>query len=158
MGHENLNHPDAERIQVISNVCSMCCYTKATSQYQLKLGRVTLIVTLVSIPNDWTFSGTLVTFRGPYLAAYWVDENAMNGIFSEHTAKKLEQALDHQAVSIDDPVATVSASVSWRLSKPRWAISKSSRASCSSSKTLPVAEPFANDTRTIKSPKTYGDR
>ena len=70
VGHENLNHPDAERIHVIANVSSMCCYSKATRRYQMKLGRVNLTVTLVRNPNDWTSSRTLVTFMGPYLAVY----------------------------------------------------------------------------------------
>ena len=66
----------------------------------MKFGRVNLTVTLVSNPNDWTTSSALVTFMGPYLAVYWVDENEVICIFSEYTAKELEQALEHQAASI----------------------------------------------------------
>ena len=39
-----------------------------------------------------------------------------------------------------------------------WTVSESTRTSCSISRTLPVAEPFANVTRTIRSPKGYRDR
>ena len=71
----------------ISN--SMCCYSKATRGCQMKFERVNLCITLVDLSDDWTSSSTFVTFMGPFLAVYRVDENDMYCTRAKHAAKKI---------------------------------------------------------------------
>ena len=47
----------------------------------MKLERVDLTVTLVNIPNDWTYSSTLIAFMDPYLALYLIACNKIDCIF-----------------------------------------------------------------------------
>lgn len=123
----------------------------------MKVERVNLIVTLVSIPTTGHLPALSSHSRVPLSQCIGLTRTTWTAR-SRNTAKKLEQVLGEKAVPID------------RSSRDCFGFSKLEtiednvnhiriyQGSCSISKMLPVAESFAKGTRTTRSPMGYVDR
>ena len=124
----------------------------------MKFERVNLRVILVDLSDDWPSSSTFVTFMGPCLAVYRVDENDMDCSRAKHAAKNLEQALEHEAIPMIRPTRDYFGFNKRGAVEAKVDHIECTRGTCSISKMLPVAEPFTNCSNTSRSPREFEDR